>query len=290
MEASRSLPTVSPALDVEAVRMLPLHQQVAHALRLRIVSGEFPEGMRLQSERALSREFAVSRVTVRQSLKDLEHEGLLETSGGLRWVARGAVATRQSVEEGSTGLVSFGDLGATRGLAVRAEVLLFETRPSSLDEAEAIGMAPGASLHELVRLRFLDDVPIVVDHSLIPAAVAPNLNDVDFTTASLYQTLAVHYGCTVMRAEYAVEARAADPQHAELLGLQPGEPVLEAWQTTFDDHNRVVQWCRLVYRGDRYRFRTLLERGRTSTELSRRTPAEALAFDNNLANMPPRRS
>jgi DNA-binding GntR family transcriptional regulator len=289
METSQSRPAASTALDAEAARSLPLHQQVNDALHRRIVSGELAVGGRLPSERALSREFAVSRVTVRQALKDLEQEGLVEAGDGLRWVARPA-PTPASVEEGATGLVSFAELGATRGLTVRAKVLLCETRPSSLDEAEAIGVAPGASVHELVRLRYLDDVAVVVDHSVIPAAVAPSLNDVDFTTASLYQTLAARYGCTVTRAEYALEARIVDPQHAELLGLQPGEPVLDAWQTTFDDHGRVIQLCRLVYRGDRYRFRTLLEVGRISTELSRRTPAEAVALGNNLASLLRRRS
>src|ERR1035437_8963413 len=188
METSQSRPAASTALDAEAARSLPLHQQVNDALHRRIVSGRLP------SERALSREFAVSRVTVRQALKDLEQEGLVEAGDGLRWVARPA-PTPASVEEGATGLVSFAELGATRGLTVRAKVLLCETRPSSLDDAEAIGGAPRARAHQLVRLRYLDDVTGVVDHSVIPAAVAPSLNDVDFTTASLYQTLAARYGC-----------------------------------------------------------------------------------------------
>ncbi|NYI42869.1 GntR family transcriptional regulator [Demequina lutea] len=289
MKTNQSGPATSTAFEAEAMRPLPLHQQVNDALRRSIISGDLALGGRLPSERVLAREFGVSRVTVRQALKDLEQEGLVEAGDGLRWVARPAPALA-SVEEGVTGLVSFSELGAMRELTVRAKVLFCETRPSSLDEAEAIRIAPGASVHELVRLRYLEDVPVVVDHSVIPATVAPSLNDVDFTTASLYQTLASRYGCTVTRAEYALEARTADPQHAELLGLQPGEPVLEAWQTTFDGQGRVIQLCRLVYRGDRYRFRTLLEVGRISTELSRRTPAESAALGDNLASLLRRRS
>lgn len=255
-----------------------LHRQIADALRSRIRSGTLAEGRRIPSERTLSDEFGVSRVTVRQALKELEQEGLLETGDGLRWVARPTFSSLpQSVEEGDTGLVSFFALAGARGLKVSADVLVCRTRQSSLDEAEALGLAPGASVHELVRLRRLDDVPVVVDHSLVPAAIAPGLTDIDFTTASLYQTL-IGYGCTPLRAEYAVEARAAEPEHAELLGMQAGDPVLEARQTTFDEQRRVIQVCRLVYHGERYRFRAVLERGRGAVEVAHRTPAESAAL------------
>lgn len=276
------------APGAESTRRVPLHQQIGDALQRRILQGELPVGSRLPSERALSKVYGVSRVTLRQALKDLEQQGLVEASDGARWVTRNATVP-SSVEEGATGLVSFVELGATRGLTVRAKVLVSRTRQSSLDEAEAMGLAPGAKVHELARLRYLDDVAVAVDHSLIPAAVAPTLTAVDFTTASLYETLASSYGCTVTRAEYALQARIVDSQHADLLELQPGEPILEAWQTTFDDQGRVVQLCRLVYRGDRYRFRTLLEAGRVATELTRRTPAEAVSIGNYMAN-PLRRS
>src|ERR1035437_1592264 len=75
METSQSRPAASTALDAEAARSLPLHQQVNDALHRRIVSGELAVGGRLPSERALSREFAVSRVNVRQALTHRPREG-----------------------------------------------------------------------------------------------------------------------------------------------------------------------------------------------------------------------
>jgi GntR family transcriptional regulator len=240
-------------------------------LRGRIHSGLLEAGSRLPGERALAEDLGVSRVTLRQALRTLELEGLLETGGGARWVRRGHGT---AIEEGPGGLVSFTDLGTAHGRSVSSAVLRLVTRPTNVDEADLLRIAPGAQAHELVRVRSLDAIPILVDHSLIPAALTPGLEKLDFRTESLYRALAVRYDCGPVRAECAIESREVPPAYARHLGLDKGGPVLEIQQVTFDRSDQVVQWSRSVYRGDRYRFRALLESG-GGTQLTRRTSAES---------------
>ncbi|MFC8076963.1 GntR family transcriptional regulator [Streptomyces sp. NPDC057307] len=246
-----------------------LHRKVAQHLRERIESGVIAPGSRMPSERVLAHQFDVSRVTVRQALKDLEVAGLVKVVAGARWVRaetasapasmRPGEQDAESIEEGATGLVSFSDLAAANGLTSSSKVLKCLTRAGSLDEADLLGIAPGAPVVELVRLRYLDGIPTLIDFSLIPEGPAPGLGEHDFTTASLYSTLAERYGLHAKRADCVIEARGASADLAEKLGLGPGDPVLEIVQTTYDENRRVVQWCRSVYRGDRYRFRAALE-------------------------------
>ena len=251
--------------------MAALHQQVTEILRGRIRSGVLPPGSRVPGERALAGELEVSRVTLRQALRTLELEGLLKAEGGARWVRYDSGA---SIEEGATGLVSFTDLGVTHGRTVSATVLKLVARPTDVDEAELLRLAPGAQVHELVRLRSLDGIPILIDHSLMPAALTPGLDKLDFRTESLYRVLAAEYDCEPVRAECAIESREVQPAYAGHLGLDQGGPVLEIQQVTFDRSGQVVQWCRSVYRGDRYKFRALLEIV-GGTQLTRRTTAES---------------
>jgi hypothetical protein len=63
------------------------------------------------------------------------------------------------------------------------------------------------------------------------------------------------------------------PGYAAHLGLEENGPVLEIQQVTFDAAGRIVQWSRSVYRGDRYKFRAVLEAG-GGFQLTRRTAAE----------------
>lgn len=273
-----------------------LHRRVADYLKERIGHGVIVAGSRVPAERVLAEQFDVSRVTVRRALKELEQQGLVEVIGGTRWVRRDAPAivtarvdddNAESIEEGATGLVSFSDLAAANGLTATSKVLRIATRPSTLDEADRLGIAPGAPIVELVRLRSLDGVPTLIDFSLIPEAPAPGLGDLDFETVSLYGTLAERYGMHAVGAECVMEARGASAEIAVHLGLAGGDPVLEIVQTTFDESDRIIQWGRSVYRGDRYRFRALLEgpaagssrphRLRTTADVVGRTPISELA-------------
>ena len=134
-------------------------------------------------------------------------------------------------------------------------------RPATIDEAESLGLAPGAPLFELERLRLMDDVPIMIDRSTVPLSLAPDLVEVDFSGVSLYDELEERHGLRPARARFAVEAVAADERHAALLELQPGEPVLRCHQLTEDETGRPIEMCEMIYRGDRYRFRATLVRG-----------------------------
>lgn len=236
-----------------------LHRRIGDAIREQIERGDLARGARVPSERVLSERFGVSRLTVRQALKDLETDGLVQVIGGIRWITRG----ESSIEEGGSGLVSFSDLASANGFEVSSSVLLHTVRPSTLDEASVLGIAPGAPVMDLERLRCLDGVPVVLDYSLIPESVAPGLDDVDFAVVSLYETLAERFGMHATNAECVIEARGADAEQASRLGLSVGDPILEIMQLIFDEHGRVMQSSRNVYRGDRYRFRAMLESGRS---------------------------
>ena len=54
---------------------------------------------------------------------------------------------------------------------------------------EQLGLAPGAALFELERLRLMDNVQILIDCTRVPLTLAPELEEVDFSTASLYAVL-----------------------------------------------------------------------------------------------------
>lgn len=69
---------------------LPLYAQLAELLRHRIARGEWEAGDRLPSNDALTREFAVARVTVRQAITLLQHDGLVRSRQG-----RGTFVTAQ---------------------------------------------------------------------------------------------------------------------------------------------------------------------------------------------------
>ena len=65
------------AARLPAIRRRPLHEEVVDRLRDRIVHGELAPGTRL-NERVLTAEFAISRTPLREAIKLLATEGLVE--------------------------------------------------------------------------------------------------------------------------------------------------------------------------------------------------------------------
>jgi GntR family transcriptional regulator len=231
-----------------------LHRRVSRVIAEEIAAGVLAPGDRLPSERELSERLHVSRATVRRALGDLADEGLIESYAG-----RGSFVSSGPIGEAPNALMSLSELGASRGLSTASRVLSATTRPATPDEAEMLDIAPGAVLFVLERLRLLDESPMSLDTNRVPLALAPDLLEADFTQASLYETLDAA-GAGPVRANYSVQAVAADTRRARLLEVEPGAPLLETATVAFDRTGQRVELGEMVYRGDRYRFRASLTR------------------------------
>jgi DNA-binding GntR family transcriptional regulator len=234
----------------------PLYLRVYRLIADEIASGTLGPGDRLPSERELTGRLGVSRATVRRALGDLANDGLVTSSA-----SRGSFVASGPLVEPPNALLSFTELGGRRGLRATARVLGRTARPATIEEAEAFGIAPGAELVELERLRLLDAVPVAVDVTRFPLARAPEALAVDFSTASLYDLLE-RSGHPPVRAAYTVEALPAPERVGALLDIPTNDPVLVAETTAYDAGDRLVELARTHYRGDRYRFRATLVRRR----------------------------
>ncbi len=237
----------------------PLWIQARDLINAEIAGGTLRPGMRIPPERELCQELHISRVTLRKALTQLVEDGVLSSSHGRGWY----VSLAPTSKEWPSNLESFSETAARMGLAATAHVLQATVTPATLDLADDLAIAPGTNLFVLERVRMLDRVPIAVDLTYIPAALAPGLPDVDFSTASLYQHL-VDAGLEFSGANSTIEARPADGHVAHHLDLEPGRPILVLSQIVVDGADRPVFASTIQYRGDRYRLRTYFSRSGTA--------------------------
>jgi GntR family transcriptional regulator len=231
----------------------PLYYRIYRAIADEIASGRLQPGDRLPVERALCEQFGVSRATVRRALRALAEDGLLDSS-----LRRGSFVASGPLGEPPNVLLSFAAMAAARGYASSAKVLSQSVRPTTIDEADILMVAPGSGLFVLERLRLLEDMPVAIELSRISIVRAPGVDDVDYSTTSLYETLETRCGVTPTRADVTIEAVAADPAMAALLDVEPGTPLLLTNDTMFDRSGDPVSIDRTHFRSDRYRFRTSL--------------------------------
>lgn len=87
----------APAPRFEAVRSTRAFEEIATQIRSEMAKGRLKVGSRLPAERALAVQFGVSRNTLREALRSLEHAGLVQLQKG---ASGGAF-----VSEGSAGVI-----------------------------------------------------------------------------------------------------------------------------------------------------------------------------------------
>lgn len=239
-----------------------LWERIVDELGVEIEKGRPGPGHRLPSEAQLCERFSVSRVTLRQALKELERSGLIEPRAGSGWfVSAPATPGRRTSQQSAAAplseppgrLLSYSDMARARGLNPDSVVLEQRVRPASMDDAETLAIAPGADLLSLRRLRRLDGLPVAIDHSLIPAAYLPDALTTDYAAGSLHESLR-EVGIRLTRSEHELMAIAADEERADLLDVAAGYPLLAVWQVMFDQTGRPIEKGYITYRGDRYRF------------------------------------
>jgi GntR family transcriptional regulator len=232
----------------------PLWLRAAETIREQVSEGALRPGSRLPPERDLCRRLDISRVTLRRALLQLVDDGVLRPSHGRGWY----VASDER-KDWPNSLESFSETAARMGLVATSVVLRADTAMATLDEAETLGVAPGALLFHLERVRMLDEVPIAIDRSIVPADLAPGLVDVDFRTESLYSVLGAA-GLVLANAETTIEAREADAVIAEHLRVAVGKPILVMHQTVLNPADKPLFASMISYVGDRYRLRTSFAR------------------------------
>lgn len=240
----------------------PLWVQAVDLIAREIESGALRPGMRLPPERDLCLQLGISRVTLRKALGTLVERGVLSPSHGRGWYVASETAPAagaSTAKDWPNNLESFTETAARMGLRATSVVLHADTVPASLDEAEALQLAPGIPIFVLERVRLLGGVPIAVDETRVPAALVPSFASADFTVDSVY-SLIERDGVVLARADSTIEAKSADAELAAHLDLEAGKPVLVLTQLVVDPDGRPVLSSVIRYSGDRYRLRTQFAR------------------------------
>jgi DNA-binding GntR family transcriptional regulator len=104
-----------------------LNAQVKADLLQRVRSGSYPVGAKIPSLRSLAAEYGVAELTVHAAVKELQHEGVLESSSG-----RGTFVRALPSDEGRA------DLAATVA-ELKTEVADLRSRLDAVEEAQRRG-------------------------------------------------------------------------------------------------------------------------------------------------------
>ncbi len=206
----------------------------------------------LPSERALSEEYGVSRMTLRRAIDVLQARGYIYSvpSKGL-FVAEPRMVRTSDV-------TSLSEVLRHRGNNPKTKLHLADRIHASDEVAKALGLRKGDWVYRIEQSFFDADVAMATETAYIPAEIAPGLLEQDLA-ASLSSILSNNYEKPILRVQYRVRAVIPEEKFRERLDLAVGAPTFEFFAVGITSKERSAFLVVSYKRGDKYDLSYQLE-------------------------------
>lgn len=231
----------------------PLYRQIADQIREQIQSGALKAGDALPTELRLREQFGVSRVTVRQAIKLLVEQDVLESVQG-----SGTYVKEVKVNYDIYQLTSFDEKLQHLDVASHSEVLAFSIIKPPMAIAEALALSEDERVYYIKRLRYIVQKPVTLEETWMPLSLFPDLT-YEVMQGSKYAWMENSKNMLIDRSEQEIIPLMPTKEMVALLGVNADEPILQKVSKGYLADGTVFEFSRNTFRTDDYKF-TLVAR------------------------------
>nr|WP_197463870.1 MULTISPECIES: GntR family transcriptional regulator [Marinobacter] len=233
---------------------LPLYVQIRDRLRRDILDGTYQVHERLPSENEMMGVFGVSRITIRQALRDLHNEGLVFSAQG-----KGTFVSKPKAVQNVQRLEGFGEAMAAQGYEASARVLSIQQLKAPKAVMSALDLQPGEDTIEVKRVRYLNRAPVCIENSYFPMDIGRRMFGLDLS-GDIFPMLENLFGIPLGGADISLDAILADDEAQQYLNLKSGEAILRVERLTHNRDGRPIDFEYLCYRGDSFKYQFRIDR------------------------------
>jgi GntR family transcriptional regulator len=205
-------------------------------------------GEAIPSERQLSTDLGMSRLTVRAALDDLVREGhLVRRRGAGTFVSEPKIAQELT-------MTSFTDDMRHRGMQPGSRTLELNIVSAGARLGRLLHLSPAEPVMVAKRLRLADRETMAIEELHVREALVPGLTASDLEERSFYELLHDRFGVSLVSGVQTVEPTVTNEEESELLGVPLHSPAFLFERITRSANGEMVEYVRSIYRGDRYRL------------------------------------
>jgi GntR family transcriptional regulator len=223
-------------------------------------------GEAIPSERQLSAEFGISRLTLRAALDELVREGYLVRRRGA-----GTFVSEPKIAQELT-MTSFTEDMRRRGMTPGSRTLELKVVAAGARLGRILRVSPSEPIMVAKRLRLADRETMAMETLHVPERLVPGLTAKDLEERSFYELLEDSYGIVIVGGTQTIEPTVTNEEESAALGVPLHSPAFLFERVTHSEEGEIVEFVSSLYRGDRYRLVTDLSRGAVAR---RRTLAPA---------------
>ncbi|QXM07116.1 GntR family transcriptional regulator [Crassaminicella indica] len=223
---------------------IPLYYQLENIIRKRIEEGIYKVDVKIPSERKLSEEFNLSRMTISKAINNLVEEGILYRKRG-----QGTFVSKNKVEF-FPGLMGFTEIMKKKGMKPSSKVLSQNIILPDKHLCEKLQISESEKVIFIQRLRLADNEIINLEKAYVPYSLCPKLLEVDLSVESIYKLLTAE-GYKPSKAEQEIQAILSNDELSKFLQINVDEPILKRKRITYSK-NTPIEYTLNYYRGDIY--------------------------------------
>lgn len=213
----------------------PMHHRLTELFRQSIASASWSQGECLPSEAELCAAHGVSRGTVRHALAALRHEGLIVGGRG-----KPPTVARSVPSQPFATFMSFTEWAQSMGKTPGQQTYELARRRADEETAARMGLVAGAPVVQLIRLRLLDQVPVMIERATFLDEIGRSLFDFDTDSGSIFSYL-TDQGIEICRGKHLIDAVSADETDASALGIEVGAPLLRERRVSYGGSDQILE-------------------------------------------------
>lgn len=228
-------------------------------LKRAVEEGAYPYGNLLPSENTLISQYDCSRNTIRRALAGLGEGGYVQSihGKGVRVIYR--PSERASFTVG--GIESFQETAQRNRLNAVTKVVRFETVAVCRGLAERSGFPEGAEVYDVLRVRYLDGKPLILDANLFLKSLVPGLT-AEIAERSIYAYIEKELGMQIVTSKRIITVEHATAEDERLLDLGDYNCLAVVTGQTFNADGVLFEYTQSRHQPDYFSFHDTAARKR----------------------------
>lgn len=245
------------ASTIKAASRQPRYLEVATDLRAQILSGTGTGDDQFPTESMLCTRYGVSRFTVREALRTLQNEGLIQRRRGSGTVIQPAAARGGALHQ------PLSNVGEILQYANDTRFAFARDGSAALPQKlrEEIGVEVGGRWARFrgIRTSTSNDRPIAVTDAYIHPDLSAAAAAIDPAGATIFRQLEALSGMKIARVTQDIQAVPASAATASALGVARRSPCLRILRCYLDRGGRVMELSASHHPGDRFAYNMHIE-------------------------------
>ncbi len=233
------------------------YDQIYRDLKEKIETEVYSYQEMLPSEHMLVREYGCSRNTVRRALAELTADGYVQPMHG-----KGVRNIFRPVEQAAFtvgGIESFKESSARNKRKGTTQVLQFAEIIADEKIEKRTGFRKGICLHYIQRLRFLNGIPLILDHNYFLKEAVPGLTP-EIASQSIYDYLEGTLGITITTSKRTLTVEHVTQIDEKYIDLKDYNCMAVITSQTFDDNGIQFEYTQSRHHPDFFRFQDVATR------------------------------